>query len=180
MAGASKPGPSGPWMACHLGIALGRGQASKSSLAGFKSSCPCASRNARLEPMGYKDPEQRREYARRWIATRRATWLAGKSCAVCGSVERLEIDHVDPSQKLDHRVWSWRLERRDAELAKCQVLCEPHHMEKTIRQRGEHVQHGTAVMYRWRGCRCDDCRDWKLQSSRRYNLTRTKKPGKQT
>ena len=47
-------------------------------------------------------PERRvylREYQREWLAARRTEWLADKSCAVCGSDDRLEIDHIDPATK---------------------------------------------------------------------------------
>jgi hypothetical protein len=43
----------------------------------------------------------------------------------------LELDHVDPALKVSHRVWSWARERREAELAKCQVLCHDCHVAKT-------------------------------------------------
>lgn len=66
---------------------------------------------------------------RLWIAQRRADWFAGKSCLRCGT--DLQLDHIDSEQKVDHRIWSWSAERREVELAKCQVLCEPCHKWKT-------------------------------------------------
>jgi hypothetical protein len=83
--------------------------------------------------MPYSDPAAQREYQRQWCANRRAEWMAGKSCADCGSTTDLEVDHVDPSQKVSHRVWSWSRARRDAELAKCVVRCQPCHQRKTTR-----------------------------------------------
>lgn len=96
-----------------------------------------------------------REYMRQWIAKRRADWIAlNGPCAECGSSDSLQVDHVDPATKLSHRVWSWAAERREGELAKCQVLCEPCHVAKT---REENVVHGTAS--RWdAGCECALCR----------------------
>lgn len=80
---------------------------------------------------------------RRWMAKRRATWFEGKSCTSCGSQTDLELDHIDPSKKVDHKVWSWSDERRKRELAKCQVLCHDCHVIKTItnkeRARGERI-----------------------------------------
>ncbi|MEM1416560.1 MAG: HNH endonuclease [Myxococcota bacterium] len=65
------------------------------------------------------------------MADRRARFFAGKSCVKCGSVERLELDHIDPAQKVTHSIWSWSQARREAEIAKCQVLCRRCHKRKT-------------------------------------------------
>lgn len=81
--------------------------------------------------MAYSDPERQREYQRLWMAERRAEYLADKRCVKCGSTEELEIDHIDSTKKVDHRIWSWSKERREVELKKCQVLCARHHLEKT-------------------------------------------------
>lgn len=43
----------------------------------------------------------------------------------------LQIDHVDPSEKVTHKVWSWSEPRREEELNKCVVRCKPCHIEKT-------------------------------------------------
>lgn len=34
------------------------------------------------------------------------------------------------TQKINHRVWSWAEARREAELAKCQILCHDCHVAK--------------------------------------------------
>lgn len=47
-------------------------------------------------------------------------------------MDNLEVDHIDPDQKISHKVWSWAKPRRDAELAKCQVLCNKCHKNKTL------------------------------------------------
>jgi hypothetical protein len=65
------------------------------------------------------------------MLARRRAWLADKVCAECGEPDGLEIDHVDSSRKLAHRIWSWSRRRREAELAKCQPLC---HQAKTLRE----------------------------------------------
>jgi len=84
-----------------------------------------------------------REYQRQWRekhkgyhaayqARRKAEWFAQNGpCRKCGGWENLEVDHIDPSTKITHNIWCWPLERRLAELAKCQVLCESCHLEKT-------------------------------------------------
>jgi hypothetical protein len=84
--------------------------------------------------MTYRDPERQRQYQRAWMAKRRAEFMAGKACVFCGSTERLELDHIDRHQKTHHRIWSWTKERREAEIAKCRVLCRPCHIERTKEQ----------------------------------------------
>lgn len=118
--------------------------------------------------MPYSSREDRREYARVWIAGRRAQWFAANGpCAQCGSWEKLELDHVDPAVKITNRIWSWAAKRRAEELAKCQVLCEVCHQAKTksewhARWESNTQPHtgtgrrGTTTGYR-RGCRCVDC-----------------------
>lgn len=102
-----------------------------------------------------------RTYQRQWIARRRAAWFAVNGpCVDCGSWERLELDHVDPERKIHHGVWSWSEPRREAELAKCQALCNDCHLEKTIQE--HHLRwgergHGHRKTYD-KGCRCDPCR----------------------
>lgn len=84
--------------------------------------------------------------------------MAGKSCVECGATENLEVDHIDPEQKIAHRIWSWSVPRRDAELAKCQVLCVEHHKAKTRSQRPI-PDHGTVSRYSGvQKCRCELCK----------------------
>lgn len=113
--------------------------------------------------MAYKDPNRQREYAREWMAARRAAWLAANGpCVRCGSTLALHVDHVDPSTKVSHNVWSWSQVRREAELAKCQVLCRSCHESKTGKENqarmGGPLRHGTESMYGKGKCRCDPCR----------------------
>lgn len=117
--------------------------------------------------MPITDPQQRREYARKWIRSRRAAFFAGKCCAVCGGTERLELDHIDPATKISHAVFSWSQERRGAELAKCQVLCHQHHKEKTRADWDAKRKHG-ASMYSDYGCRCLVCRAGNTAKARAY------------
>jgi len=109
--------------------------------------------------MTYATRSQQQKYQREWCAKRRASYLADKSCAICGTTQSLEVDHVDPGQKVSHRIWSWSAERRSAELAKCQILCTQHHKEKTRAQRPI-PEHGTLSRYKSKihGCKCDACR----------------------
>lgn len=48
--------------------------------------------------MPYADPEERRRYAREWMARRRNEWFAEHGpCVRCGSSEDLQLDHRDPT-----------------------------------------------------------------------------------
>lgn len=98
--------------------------------------------------------EYMRGYQREWMARRRAEWLTGKCCVDCGSTENLELHHRDPGQKTTHRIWSWSEERRLAETAKCDLLCNACHNGR----HGKVAAHGGERRYR-RGCRCDACLD---------------------
>jgi len=82
--------------------------------------------------MPFKNKEQKRKYQREWYANRRKQWIeANGPCILCGSNENLEVDHIDPNQKVTHKIWSFTESKRNEELAKCQVLCRECHMEKT-------------------------------------------------
>jgi hypothetical protein len=121
--------------------------------------------------MPIKDINKRREYARRWIAKRRAEYFKDKVCARCGSRDNLEIDHINPETKVDHKIWSWSQARRDAELMKCQVLCEKHHNDKTIAFiKMTSSACGTSNRYK-DGCRCPACREATRDYMRRYRVT---------
>lgn len=104
--------------------------------------------------MPYKDKDKQREYQRQWIKSRRLEYLSDKCCAECGESNMLElhIHHKDPTQKVSHRIWSWSRVRRDEELLKCDVLCEPCHKKKHA------TTHGTERMYLAHKCRCDICK----------------------
>lgn len=110
--------------------------------------------------MPYADPAARRAYQREWCRQKRANALLGRCCAECGATADLEFHHVDPSEKLSHRIWGWSPDRIAKELDKCVVLCASCHEAETSRQRREaavaRYGHGTAQCY-WRGCRRPEC-----------------------
>lgn len=82
--------------------------------------------------MPYKNKEQQKEYQRKWVQNRRQNWLNENGpCIDCGSDEELEVDHVDQTEKISHRVWSWSKERLAEELAKCVVRCHSCHQKRT-------------------------------------------------
>jgi 5-methylcytosine-specific restriction endonuclease McrA len=118
----------------------------------------------------YEDrKEYMRAYQRQWVAARRAAFFSGKTCATCGSTDKLELDHIDRTTKVDHKVWSWSEVRRSEELAKCQVLCRPCHEIKSIRDRGlyEHNNHRYS-----NGCRCDVCKEAHAKNNREWRRRR--------
>lgn len=117
--------------------------------------------------MSYKDPVKQREYQRLWVKDRRAAFFAGKTCAHCGSTDRLELDHIDPAEKTSHRIWSWSWKRILDEASKCQILCSDCHRRKTYEERPVKAEHGGSGMYR-RGCRCVLCVEWNRDRVRRW------------
>ena len=110
--------------------------------------------------MPYKDKEAKRKYQRVWMANRRKNWLNDKSCIACGSIEQLEIDHVNPDEKWKHNFWSYSWKKIYSELEKCQVLCKPCHSSKTKVDLGAELpaEHGTHRAYNKKKCRCDVCK----------------------
>jgi hypothetical protein len=117
--------------------------------------------------MPYKNPEQQREYMRKWMANRRNAWLNENGpCKKCGSWENLEVDHIDPSKKVDHKVWSWSEERRNIELAKCQILCSPCHKKKSKLFYFSKIEHGTYAMRNTWKCECEKCLEYVRRQKR--------------
>lgn len=109
--------------------------------------------------MPYKDKDQQRAYMNAWMQKRRMAWIAENGpCRRCGTWDNLQVDHVDRDTKVDHKVWSWRKERREAELVKCQVLCRRCHKIKG-EEEGSRIPptHGTLGRYLFGGCRCSLC-----------------------
>ena len=123
-----------------------------------------------INPMGYANKEVQAEYQRLWMAKRRSEWFeCNGPCRRCGSWKDLELDHIDPTHKVSHRIWSWSEQRRNAELAKCQALCYECHKKKTADQLACEITHGTAGGYA-RGCRCEYCKGWR-RAKRRAELS---------
>jgi DNA-directed RNA polymerase specialized sigma24 family protein len=91
--------------------------------------------------MPYKDPDKQREYQCRWIAKRREGFFSSKVCHTCGAKEALELHHPCPETKVSHNIWSWSTARREAEIAKCVVLCETCHAAESAGQARERQCH---------------------------------------
>lgn len=75
----------------------------------------------------------------------------GNKCAICGSANALEIDHVDPSTKSIELGRDWYNDNWWNEvLSLCQLLCIVHHREKTALelkarfQKDRNLLHGTS------------------------------------
>lgn len=103
----------------------------------------------------------------------RAVEMLGGQCAKCGSVDDLEMDHIDPSTKSipvgSLLTYAWAT--IELELSKCQLLCQACHSNKTTIERGHRPSagvHGTVTQYGY-GCRCDPCR---LAQNERRRLKR--------
>lgn len=99
-------------------------------------------------------PYRARRYANRMRAMIR---LLGGACVKCGEIENLQFDHIDPRTKrftITQR-WDANASVLMPELAKCQLLCEPCHIEKTAEEKS--VVHGGGISGK-RNCKCDPCR----------------------
>lgn len=130
---------------------LAEGVASKASSLGGAS--PSMSTNF----MPYKDPKNHSAYNVARMKKRRDDWLrANGPCAVCGSSKDMEVDHIDPSTKVSHRIWNWCDSKRNEELKKCQALCIDCHIIKGYLSKVLKVIHGSNAAYK-RGCRCEPC-----------------------
>lgn len=79
-------------------------------------------------------------YMKERYARRRGEWIVklGGSCVQCGTTEKLEFDHIDPTTKEYSvaRILSGGSEAKvSSEMAKCQLLCNEHHKDKTKQDR---------------------------------------------
>lgn len=109
--------------------------------------------------MAYKNPKDKSKADSIRQKSRRDKWIKENGpCRKCGTWNNLEVDHVDPTLKITHRLWSYREELRTSELEKCQVLCSLCHLEKTKLFYAMRRNHGTPSAYKY-GCRCDACRE---------------------
>jgi hypothetical protein len=126
-------------------------------------------KNFREEELGHSEESRRRAYAK--LCKRRADWFAENGpCRKCGSWDQLELDHIEPSDKEHHVIWSWSEERRQKELQKCQVLCHWCHLDKSMLENmaGAEV-HGVSA-YKSSRCRCDICKAAVAEYTRQWRI----------
>jgi 5-methylcytosine-specific restriction endonuclease McrA len=89
--------------------------------------------------MPYKNPDEQREFQRKWVQKRRKKHMDGKKCAMCGkpvSAKTADLDHKKPhgnTEKIDHRLWSLKDSKRKKKLKGMQVLCRACHKKKTAK-----------------------------------------------
>lgn len=91
----------------------------------------------------------------------RAIEALGGQCRKCGATDGLEIDHIDPRTKSFSVAEAYGKgdAKFFAEIAKCQLLCDPCHTRKTILDNGwqsAKEEHGTPRSYRY--CHCAICK----------------------
>lgn len=117
-----------------------------------------ANSNAYMNSYMKKRYQKRRAYA---------IWLLGSECVKCGSEDRLEFDHIDPSQKTFSfsKIWNYSMSLFSAELMKAQLLCYSCHLEKTKQEQS--VGHGEGLTGK-RNCRCELCAPLKNAYQKRY------------
>lgn len=120
-----------------------------------------------------KDYMNRRYQQRRDVALS----LLGGKCVKCGTTQGLELDHIDRETKLFTLAKSWNvpMERFLSEVRKCQLLCDPCHNQKTLREKGQLPANGThgtlsAIAY----CKpiCDLCRTVRNKWNREWKAKR--------
>lgn len=123
--------------------------------------------------------QQSAQYMKRLYDQQRAEFfeILGGCCAACGSKERLEIDHIDPSTKAFSVGAYWGKDSLPAalkELEKCQALCGKCHRTKSARESRERMlaggyRHGSFYGWMKKKCQCVVCLDAKnkFNSNRR-------------
>lgn len=120
-------------------------------------------------------------YQKARINARRDAYFADKACIVCGSQENLHNHHRDPSTKGKNfnTVWGWAQDKREAELAKCDVLCKGCHTTLHNKERLMPIIHGTLNAYSHRVCRCElCCKAWREYQNAYHKRKRAETPVK--
>lgn len=120
--------------------------------------------------------EYMREYMLKRYHRRRSDSIEklGGKCVVCGTTDNLEIDHIDRSTKTMaiSGLWSCNIQRYEAELKLCQLLCEEHHKQKTSRENS--VEHGGGKTGK-RNCYCELCAPLKRAYARERRELNTRR-----
>jgi hypothetical protein len=132
--------------------------------------------------MSFKNKEAYNAYMNQYMLKRyyrtreKILDILGRECALCGSKESLEIDHIDYTIKKFNiaKCHSYSTERLLDEVSKCRVLCKECHKEKSIKERSRNSRedHGTMACYKHGNCRCDLCRKANSSYCKNYRLRR--------
>lgn len=125
---------------------------------------------ARRRPSRVAYQRQHSEEQRQWALA----YLGGK-CVRCGSIERLEFDHIIPATKrytISSKIGRFSKERLLPELRKCQLLCRPCHDKKSRAEfEAPDWHHGTTTGYQRYNCRCRPCSDAQAEFNRRQRVS---------
>lgn len=114
--------------------------------------------------MPYSDPEKRRSYHAEFIRKRKEKWFAENGpCALCGSDENLEVDHIDPAVKSFSVHWGMRADLLAIELSKCRALCEKCHTQLSGDQKRKPENEVKKPK-----CKCEECRLARNAYAREY------------
>lgn len=108
--------------------------------------------------------------------------VLGEVCIKCGSIDGLQIDHIDPATKTMKLGILYGLNRRREiikELKKCQLLCRVCHGEKTgkensVRMLEPGFTHGTFYGWTRRKCKCIECETARRKYYDERNIRRRK------
>jgi len=87
--------------------------------------------------MGYKNKDKQKEYQKNWYHKRRNEFFKDKLCVQCDSKDNLELDHINPMEKITHKIFFWCKEKFDKENEKCQILCNKCHKLKTRKEKAK-------------------------------------------
>lgn len=122
--------------------------------------------------------EKMRDYINDYRKKKRFSVISslGGKCVNCGSLEKLEIDHIKREDKVKPVSWMYtdKLENLLNEVKKCQLLCTQCHKLKTRKEIFENLEHGTLSLHQRHGCRCDICVGAFREYHRNYKKTRRK------
>lgn len=98
----------------------------------------------------------------------------GGVCVICGSTDRLEFDHIDPTTKTFNigKMWSASDAVIEAELQKCQLLCYAHHRQKSGAEITAKAKHGGWTWAVKRKCPCEKCELARIEYKRKNRKRR--------
>lgn len=122
--------------------------------------------------MTEQQKQYHREYNKMWREKRRQEYFTDKKCKQCDETDYriLVTHHVNPDTKVKGGMWTWSEKRRNAELAKCIVLCKDCHTELHAAK----LRHHGWGRY-LAGCRCDICKEAQRVRYKRYWENRRKR-----